>query len=152
MSRQYFVGIDIAAETFVACVLQTPWQVVLEPREFRNEPEGFDEFLGYLHQAHAHYHYPQYLWHNDKKLVLEVNADGGRKQYSQDLLIEYASEFIRNNIDRLFFCYLPVTIPHYEIDAPQESVKLYTDMFEEDIRAEKLKGYQKKYLKMPRKE
>ncbi len=48
MSTQYFVGLDIAAETFVACVLQAPWQEVLAPREFGNDPAGFDEFLAWL--------------------------------------------------------------------------------------------------------
>ena len=52
MSKQYFVGIDIAAESFVACVLQAPSVLVLAPKEFRNAPAGFDEFLGWL-QAQA---------------------------------------------------------------------------------------------------
>ncbi len=48
MSRKYFVGLDMAAETFVACVLQAPRQEVLAPQEFRNEPAGFDELLAWF--------------------------------------------------------------------------------------------------------
>ncbi|MDX1437275.1 MAG: IS110 family transposase [Anaerolineales bacterium] len=48
MSKKYFVGIDIASQTFTACVLQEPWQVILAPREFPNQPSGFDQFLAWL--------------------------------------------------------------------------------------------------------
>ena len=33
--------------------------------------QGFDLFFGYNCQAHAHSYYPAYLWHNDRKVMLD---------------------------------------------------------------------------------
>src|SRR5262245_21945448 len=57
---------------------------------------GFDLFFGYNCQAHAHNHYPTYLWRNNEKVPLEGN-DGGDtgKQYSHDLMEAQALQFIR---------------------------------------------------------
>jgi arylsulfatase A-like enzyme len=35
--------------------------------------QGFDEFLGYLNQHHAHKHFPDYLWRNEDKVSLTAN-------------------------------------------------------------------------------
>src|SRR5256885_8827999 len=43
---------------------------------------GFDEWLGYLDQVHAHNYYPEYLWHNQCQWQLRGNAHGGKGQYS----------------------------------------------------------------------
>ncbi len=37
---------------------------------------GFDYSVGYLHSSHAHNHYPDYLWRNGKKVMLEGNRSG----------------------------------------------------------------------------
>jgi transposase len=50
MSTTYYVGVDIAAETFVACVLQAPNQVVAQPQSFTNDIAGYDELEGWLRQ------------------------------------------------------------------------------------------------------
>jgi hypothetical protein len=47
--------------------------------------QGFDEWFGYLNQRRAHTYYPPYLWHNEKKLILEGNANGRQEQYSHDM-------------------------------------------------------------------
>ena len=91
--------------------------------------QGFDEFFGYYHQVHAHYYYPEYLWHNDKKVALPGNENDGRKQYAHDLIMERALAFIRSNKDRPFFCYLPVTIPHTELLVPEEVMAKYAGKF-----------------------
>ena len=31
--------------------------------------QGFDESFGYLHQVHAHFYYPYFLWKNDQKFL-----------------------------------------------------------------------------------
>jgi arylsulfatase A-like enzyme len=74
----------------------------------------FDEFYGYNCQREAHTYYPNHLWHNRKKVIL----DG--KSYSHDLILNAAMEFIQTNKDSPFFCYLPVTIPHASMHAPKE--------------------------------
>ena len=38
--------------------------------------QGFDEWFGYLNQKNAHSYYPPYLWCNEKKVMLDGNADG----------------------------------------------------------------------------
>ncbi|MDE0626214.1 MAG: arylsulfatase [Bryobacterales bacterium] len=94
--------------------------------------QGFDEFVGYLHQAHAHYFYPLYIYDNDKRLQLEGNEGDGRGTYSHDVIADRALEFIERNRDRPFFCYVPFTIPHAEYVAPDDEIyAAYRGQFEE---------------------
>lgn len=79
---------------------------------------GFDEFFGYLHQVHAHSYYPEYLWDNDKKYPLPGNANGGRKQYSADLIAERSFEFLKKHRKEPFFLYACYTIPHAKFEIP----------------------------------
>lgn len=48
MKKKYFIGIDIASETFMVSVLTSPSQVRLAPKEFSNGPAGVDELLAWL--------------------------------------------------------------------------------------------------------
>ncbi len=74
--------------------------------------QGFDEWFGYLNQRHAHNYYPEYLWRNEQKVILEGNLGGKRQQYSHDLFTAEALDFVRRHHDRPFFLYLAYTIPH----------------------------------------
>jgi arylsulfatase A-like enzyme len=56
--------------------------------------QGFDEWFGYLNQRHAHGYYPEYLWRNEEKVILEGNTQGRREQYSHDLFTDFALDFI----------------------------------------------------------
>ncbi|MCX6618968.1 MAG: sulfatase-like hydrolase/transferase, partial [Acidobacteria bacterium] len=58
---------------------------------------GFDQFFGYLHQVHAHSYYTDFLWDNEKKFPLPGNANGGREQYSADVIAERSFQFIADN-------------------------------------------------------
>ena len=61
--------------------------------------QGFDEFFGYLHQVHAHYFYPEYLWKNREKYPLEGNArDTPGGLYSADAIHEQAMAFLRRHV------------------------------------------------------
>ena len=93
--------------------------------------QGFDEFVGYLHQAHAHYYYPHYIYDNDQKLPLEGNEGDGRGTYSHDVIADRTLQFIEKNKDQPFFCYAPFTIPHSEYVAPEDSMAEYRGKFEE---------------------
>jgi len=68
--------------------------------------KGFDEWFGYLNQAHAHNYYPDYLWENEKKFPL----DG--KTYSHDLFTARALDFVKRHKSESFFLYLAYTMPH----------------------------------------
>jgi len=87
--------------------------------------QGFEEFFGYLHQVHAHFYYPPYLWENDRKFYLEENRDGRRGSYSHDLIAARALEFIRRHRSEPFFCYVAFTIPHWELLVPEDSLAEY---------------------------
>jgi arylsulfatase A len=76
--------------------------------------KGFDVFFGYNCQRHAHTFYPTWLMDN----AAQIKLDG--KTYSHDLIMERALRFIRENKDREFFCYLPITIPHAAMQVPDE--------------------------------
>lgn len=74
--------------------------------------QGFDEFLGYLSQWHAHNYYPEHLWDNEVEMFLGDNRSGQRGTYSHDLFTKRALRFLKENAHRPFFLYLPYTVPH----------------------------------------
>ena len=88
---------------------------------------GVDEFFGYNCQTLAHSYYPDHLWHNSDKVVLEDNVDEipyGEGTYSADLIHEKALEFLENSVadGKPFFMWYPTTIPHAELIVPQDSI------------------------------
>jgi arylsulfatase A-like enzyme len=80
--------------------------------------QGFDHFFGYNCQREAHSYYPEHLWRNDEKVMLEGNAGGKQNDYSHDLLTAEALGFIREQKGGPFFLYLPYTIPHAKFQVP----------------------------------
>jgi arylsulfatase A-like enzyme len=94
------------------------------------EKHGFDVFFGYYDQVHAHSYYAPYLVRNSEEVPLEGNkglSDG--KTYSHYVIWNAGMDFIRENKDRPFFCYLPVTPPHgiHDIPDTDPSWALYKD-------------------------
>lgn len=87
---------------------------------------GFDYFYGHLSQLDAHFYFPQYLWENNKKIELD------KQYYSQDLFMEKASGFIKENKDNPFFLYLAVTIPHAELSIPDKYLDDYKEKYVEN--------------------
>lgn len=87
------------------------------------EIKGFDEFFGYLHQGHAHDYYTNYLFEVHNGVMRKVATD--TTQYSDDLIINKAYQFIRDNKDKPFFLYVPLTLPHAELDPPAKYMKLF---------------------------
>ena len=85
------------------------------------EKHGFDVFFGYFDQVHAHSYYPPYLIRNSEEVPLEGNI-GGRsgKTWSHYRIMEEGLKFIRENKDRPFFAYFPVTPPHGMFDIPAD--------------------------------
>jgi len=90
--------------------------------------KGFDEFVGYLDQTHAHDYYTDRLWrydppgpgkpgHNDW-MEFPENRDGKKVVYMDDLFSSTAARFLLINKPdsfnnyRPFFLYLAYTIPH----------------------------------------
>ena len=94
------------------------------------EKHGFDVFFGYYDQVHAHSFYPAYLVRNSEEIVLPGN-EGGRsgETYSHYEIMREGLQFIRDNKDGPFFCYLPITPPHgmYDIPDSDPSWALFKD-------------------------
>lgn len=93
------------------------------------DKQGFDHFLGYLDQVHAHNHYTDWLWNDGQRMELTGNKNNGRSTYVHDILEEDTLSFIRQhaNKPKPFFLYLPYTLPHgkYDIPANDPSLAVY---------------------------
>lgn len=79
--------------------------------------KGFDYFFGYLNQRHAHHYFTDHLFELKDKQLRQVQTDS---QYSHDLIMDHALNFVREHKQEPFFLYLPVTIPHAELLLPQK--------------------------------
>lgn len=78
-------------------------------------PQGFDEFYGYLTHIHAHQYYPTYLWHNQTRVNIPENANGANGAYAPDLMAKRTLDYIDAHKDEPFLVMLSTNIPH----APQ---------------------------------
>lgn len=89
-----------------------------------SDPAGhFDVFYGYNCQREAHTYYPQHLWKNREKVALDGET------YAHDLITAEALQFVRDNKDKPFFLFMPVTIPHAAMHAPEEWVAPFRKKF-----------------------
>jgi arylsulfatase A-like enzyme len=132
------------------------WGLGVENSSGDPNVQGFDDFYGYYCQVHAHNSFPEYLYHNGKKIMLDNEVHylpedhwtrglGGyateKVDYSNDDFFEMAIDFIANNREDPFFLYLPVTMPHDNGEAPEgeryESPTLEPYEAEEDWSFEK---------------
>jgi arylsulfatase A-like enzyme len=90
---------------------------------------GFDEFFGTLHQAHAHFQYPRFLYDNAREFPLAGNVDGARVTYANDVIADRAVDFIRRRKNGPFFLYHSPTMPHFEPHVPEDSLAEYRGKF-----------------------
>ena len=88
------------------------WSLGVAGSTGRATSQGFDRFLGYLDQDHAHYYFPEYLDDDEGRLELPDNPTT-RKHYSHDLLTDCALQFIEASKDGPFFFYGAYTVPHF---------------------------------------
>lgn len=88
------------------------WALGWEGSSGQPNRQGFDEFLGFYDQRHAHTYYPAWLWRNERTWIWMENANGKHKGYAPDLFMLASTNFIRINEYSPFFLYLASTIPH----------------------------------------
>jgi len=94
--------------------------------------QGFDLFLGYNCQRHAHNHYPSYLWRNRERVTIDGNPGGaGGAVYAPDLFEREALDFIRARRDGPFFLFYATTIPHLALQVPDDSLEEYRGLWPE---------------------
>jgi len=88
--------------------------------------QGFDSYYGYLNQIIAHNYYPDHLIRDGDSIMLNnkitLQTEGYAKgigqaatiknDYSHNLFVTEALNFIEKSKDKPFFLYLPFTIPH----------------------------------------
>jgi arylsulfatase A-like enzyme len=86
---------------------------------------GFDEFFGFLHQGHAHFQYPRFLYSNDKEYPLKGNDKPGRQTYANDVMTDKALDFVRRCGSDPFYLYFSPTVPHGEHQVPEDSIAPY---------------------------
>ena len=91
--------------------------------------QGFDEFLGFNTHGEAHFHWPDFIWHNTEKVDLGGKSNWlEKKTYADDLFAEKAVGFIRAAEGKPFFIYLNFIIPHYGITVPEDSQFPYRNL------------------------
>ncbi len=94
---------------------------------------GWDHYYGYYDHVRCHGFYPPFLFEDGKQVNIEGNThidcgktkekdeDGGyeerwnmagKKQYSQNLILEKILDFIRDHETDKFFMYHPTQLPH----------------------------------------
>lgn len=94
--------------------------------------QGFDEFYGYLCQVRAHEYYPPFLWSGEERVALEANTGGAKRDYSPDLILSRALEFLdRVAEDRRFFLYLPLAAPRPSLQPPADLLAVYNGLWHE---------------------
>ncbi|MDX2442918.1 MAG: arylsulfatase [Bacteroidales bacterium] len=114
--------------------------------------QGFDFFFGYNCQRQAHTYYPLHLWRNEEKVFLdnelvvpgtklEKGADPNnpasykkffQNDYSADLMLDEALNFMDENKNQPFFLYYASPIPHDPVQVPKEYVDWYQESFGEE--------------------
>jgi arylsulfatase A-like enzyme len=89
--------------------------------------KGFDAFFGYVDQSHAHNYYPTFLVRNDTRVPLRnvVPNEGQygtgeasvKLDYSDDLIMDHALQFLDQHKNGPFCMYLTSTLPHANDEA-----------------------------------
>tara|TARA_B110000037_G_C17066734_1_gene484142 strand:+ start:49 stop:1248 length:1200 start_codon:yes stop_codon:yes gene_type:complete len=93
--------------------------------------EHFDVFYGFNCQRLGHHYYPYHLWDNEKKVMLKGNEGIAKGEYAPELIHQQSLQFIEDNKDGPFFCFIPTIIPHAELAAPEEDMERYRGTMEE---------------------
>lgn len=105
--------------------------------------QGFDTWFGQYSQTHAHFYYPYYLMSNLEQYPLPENEGKKRGRYAADVTHGQALQFIETQAKsgRPFFAYVPTTLPHVELTAPEESWQVYKGKWKKFARPDPRPGY-----------
>ena len=94
------------------------------------ERQGFDEFIGYQNQVHAHYHYPDRLYENGQALLIPQNNGfnepetalvSDQRVHAHQIIYDRMNTFIDQQIanDQKFYVWGAWTPPHRRSTLPQ---------------------------------
>ncbi|KQS28345.1 N-acetylgalactosamine-6-sulfatase [Dyadobacter sp. Leaf189] len=144
-----FTVAEMLKQKGYATALTGKWGLGMNNTEGAPNKQGFDYYYGYLDQKQAHNFYPSHLWENGEWDTLAqpwfdvhrkidstkaTNADFDSfkgKEYAPAKMTEKALAFIEKNKGAPFFLYMPYTIPHAALQAPDAYVRKYIGQFDE---------------------
>lgn len=111
--------------------------------------KGFDLFVGYNCQSLAHNYYPDHLWRNHERIDYPENqpqvATGKKGTYSADVIHGEAMKFINKKHDKPYFLFLPYTLPHGDVIAPDDATyQYYVKKFNEEPLTQRPSNYSNK--------
>lgn len=93
--------------------------------------KGFDYFFGYVSHRDAHRYYPEWLWRNGEKVFYWENRGLEGVDYSGELFLNDALEFLPKEPGKPFFLHLSLQQPHADLCAPEEWRARFRGRFEE---------------------
>lgn len=149
LADKEFTVAELLKQKGYATAVIGKWGLGMANTEGSPLKQGFDYFYGYLDQKQAHNFYPTHLWENNRWDTLRQpyiyvhkrldSATATEKDFDYFKGVDYAPEkmtgralsFIEKNKSKPFFLYLPYTIPHASLQAPDEWVKKYIGQFKE---------------------
>jgi arylsulfatase A len=149
LSNASFTIAELVKQQGYATAMIGKWGMGMNGTEGSPNRQGFDYYYGYLDQKQAHNFYPTHLWENEKWDTLDQSFINVHKKldprtatdedfeyykgkdYAPTKMTEKALTFIGKNKEKPFFLYLPFTIPHASLQAPDEWVKQYIGLFDE---------------------
>ena len=93
--------------------------------------KGFDHFFGYVSHRAAHRYYPEQLWRNGAPVGYPDNHDKSGAQYSGDLFLADALQFIERHKNGPFFLHLSLQQPHADLAVPLKWKEPFLEKYEE---------------------
>ncbi|CAK9037551.1 Arylsulfatase A (ASA) (Cerebroside-sulfatase) [Durusdinium trenchii] len=94
--------------------------------------KGFDYFYGFVSHTNAHRYYPPSLWCNGEKLRFEENQGKEGAQYSGDLFLDKALNYLDIHQEGPFFLHLSLQQPHADLNVPKKWKKPFIGKFDEE--------------------
>lgn len=149
LKAEAFTVAELLKQKGYATAMIGKWGLGMNGTEGSPNRQGFDYYYGYLDQKQAHNFYPSHLWENERwdtlgqpwinvhrrldsaKAVDEDFNYFKGKDYAPAKMTDRALRFIESNKDKPFFLYMPYTIPHVSLQAPDEWVAKYVGLFQE---------------------
>jgi arylsulfatase A len=144
-----FTVAELLKQNGYTTALTGKWGMGMNNTEGSPSKQGFDYYYGYLDQKQSHNFYPTHLWENDKwdslhqpfinvhKRLDSTKATDSDfeyykgKVYAGDKITEKALAFIEQQKSNPFFLYMPYTMPHVSLQAPDKYVSQYVGLFNE---------------------
>ncbi len=149
LAKDQFTVADFLKQQGYTTALIGKWGLGMNNTEGDPSKHGFDYYYSILDQKQAHNFYPSHIWENGKWDTLNqpwinvhkkidstkaVDADFDYfkgKDYAPEKMTEKALAFIDRSKKRPFFLYLPYTLPHVSLQAPDDYIKKYIGQFDE---------------------